>query len=71
MSGRIKTGWTLSLDLGLDEIRHDRLLALWPVALVAKTRAWLVENVQEGLLYDVKVALRLSPGDRAAPVAGL
>lgn len=55
-------GWRLSLDLALDAIRHDRLLALWPVSAVPKTREWLVENVQEGLLANVKVALRLEPG---------
>lgn len=55
-------GWHLALDLALDAIRHDRLLALWPVSAVPKTREWLVENVQEGLLRNVKVALRLEPG---------
>jgi hypothetical protein len=55
-------GWRMSADLALDSIRHDRLLALWPVSAVPKTRAWLVENVQEGLLHDVKAALRLEPG---------
>ncbi len=56
------SGWRLSADLALDTIRHDRLLALWPVSAVPKTRAWLEENVQEGLLHDVKAALRLEPG---------
>ena len=55
-------GWRLALDLSLDAIRHDRMLALWPVALVPRTRAWLVDNVQEGLLSDVQAALRLAPG---------
>ena len=54
-------GWRLALDFGLDAITHDRLLALWPVAVVPRTRQWLVENVQEGLLFDVKAALRLAP----------
>jgi len=56
------SGWHLALDLALDAIRHDRLLALWPVSAVHKTREWLVENVQEGLLRNVKVALRMEPG---------
>lgn len=63
-SGKISAepkGWNVAVDLALDEIRHDRLLALWPVALVPKTRSWLVDNVQEGLLSDVKAALRLAP----------
>lgn len=55
-------GWTVAMDLELDRIRHDRLLALWPIDLVAKTRAWLVDNVQEGVLFDVKAGLRMRPG---------
>jgi hypothetical protein len=55
-------GWTVALDLDLDAIRHDRLLALWPVGLVPNTRAWLVANVQQGLLFGVKAGLRLRPG---------
>lgn len=65
-SGRIAAdpkGWNLGLDLHLDAIRHDRLLALWPVTLVPKTREWLVDNVQQGLLYNVRAALRVTPGD--------
>ncbi len=54
-------GWRASVDIGLNEITHDRLLALWPLALVPNTRAWLAENVQEGLLSDVKAAIRLAP----------
>ena len=55
-------GWNLSLDVALNEIRHDRLLALWPVGLVPKTRAWLVDNVQQGVLSNVKGGVRLRPG---------
>lgn len=55
-------GWTVAVDLELDAIRHDRLLALWPVGLVPNTRAWLTDNVQQGLLFDVKAGLRLRPG---------
>ncbi len=55
-------GWELALDLGLNEIAHQKLMALWPVSLVPNTRKWLVENVQDSLLFDVKAALRLKPG---------
>lgn len=55
-------GWDVSLDLGLDAIAHDRLFQLWPVSLVPRTREWLGENVTEGLLQNVRAALRLSPG---------
>lgn len=56
------SGWDIALDLGLDAIAHDRLFQLWPVSLVPKTREWLGENVTEGLLQNVRAALRLSPG---------
>ena len=62
-------GWSLALDLSLNEIRHDKLFALWPVALIPQTRKWLVENVQQGLLFDVQAGLRIEPG--AAPVLSL
>lgn len=55
-------GWTVGLDVSMNEIRHDRLLALWPLALVPKTREWLVANVQEGLLFNVRGGVRLRPG---------
>lgn len=71
-SGRLAAGpegWIVALDLELDAIRHDRLLALWPLRLVPRTRDWLAQNVQEGLLFDVRAALRLRPG--SAPVLSL
>lgn len=55
-------GWNLSMDVSLDDISHDRLLALWPLGLVHKTRSWLAENVSQGELYDVRGAVRLAPG---------
>ncbi|MDR5651345.1 AsmA-like C-terminal region-containing protein [Xinfangfangia sp. LG-4] len=57
-----EAGWTVTVDVDMDEIAHDRLLALWPVRLVPRTRAWLEQNVQEGRLFDVKGALRIRPG---------
>lgn len=54
-------GWSIALEVGLDAIRADRLLALWPVSLVPGTRAWLTRNVLEGMLTDVKAGLRLRP----------
>lgn len=55
-------GWQLALDLGLDAIAHDRLLQLWPKSTVPGVRAWLGQNVAQGLLTDVKAALRVTPG---------
>lgn len=71
-SGRVRAGtdgWRLALDIGLNHISHDRLLALWPVSLVPKTRQWLAENVLDGTMSDVTAAMRLEPG--AAPIFSL
>jgi hypothetical protein len=56
------SGWTVGLNVALNDIAADRLVALWPVRLVPKTRAWLAANVQQGNLFDVKGAVRLAPG---------
>jgi hypothetical protein len=55
------SGWQVAVDLGLNEITHQKMMALWPVGLVPRTRDWLVENVQDSLLFDVQAALRLAP----------
>ena len=56
-------GWRVALDAGVDAITRSRLLALWPPALVPKTRDWIAQNVMTGELRDVKAALRLAPGE--------
>ncbi len=55
-------GWAVSLDADMDAITSARLMALWPVAAVPKTRAWLDENLATSELFDVKAAFRLTPG---------
>lgn len=55
-------GWHAALDVALDQIAADRLVALWPLRLVPKTREWLADNVQGGSLSNVNGAVRLSPG---------
>lgn len=57
----LSAGWQVSMDLALDAIAHDRLLQLWPRSLIPATRAWLGENVAQGLLSNVRAALRISP----------
>ena len=55
-------GWGAALDLEVNQIEADRLLKLWPVSVVPLTRAWLVDNVGQASLTDVRAALRLTPG---------
>ncbi|MFN3937613.1 MAG: hypothetical protein ACK4KW_08535 [Gemmobacter sp.] len=65
VSGRVAAGadgWRVAVDLALDAIAHDRLLALWPVALAPRVRDWLGSNVQQGVLFNVNGGLRLDPG---------
>lgn len=63
--GADQAGWRVAMDMGVDRLRHDTLLSLWPVRLVPKTREWLAKNVLEGTLSDVKAALRIDPGKEA------
>ncbi|MGB3316992.1 MAG: AsmA-like C-terminal region-containing protein [Albidovulum sp.] len=55
-------GWGVAVDFAINAIRSDRLMALWPVAAVPKTRAWLEDNVATSELFDVTSAFRLHPG---------
>ncbi|TGD45211.1 hypothetical protein EEB11_01185 [Pseudotabrizicola sediminis] len=58
----LAAGWQVALDLTLDAIAHDRLLQIWPKSAVPRTRDWVGQNVAQGLLTDVKAALRITPG---------
>ncbi|KEO52002.1 hypothetical protein [Thioclava pacifica] len=62
-------GWKVSLDAGIDQIDQTKLLALWPPAVVPKTRDWLEQNVTTGQLRNVHAGLRLVPGEE--PKLGL
>ena len=54
--------WQGAIDVGLNRIDEARLIRLWPLNVVTKTRKWLAENVGQGELFDVTAALRLIPG---------
>lgn len=57
-----EAGWGGALDLSLNQIATERLLKVWPVSVVPKTRVWFADNVGQGQLTDVQAALRLEPG---------
>jgi hypothetical protein len=72
LSGEVEAaegGWTGGLNVELDRIDTDRLLKLWPVSAVPRTRTWFADNVGQGTLSDVRAALRFQPGE--APVFNL
>lgn len=54
--------WEAALDVALNQMQTDKLIRLWPVMAVPKTRDWLAKNVGQGELKDVSAALRLRPG---------
>lgn len=58
------TGWSIGVDMAVDTLKTARMLELWPVSALPTTRKWLTDNVTAGELYDVKAALRLSPGEK-------
>ncbi|WP_294983106.1 DUF3971 domain-containing protein [Tabrizicola sp.] len=65
LSGQVaaeEAGWGGALDLRLNQIDAERLLKVWPVAAVPRTRQWFAENVGQGRMTDVQAALRLEPG---------
>ena len=65
LSGQVEAeeaGWGGALDVRLNHIDAERLLKVWPVAAVPKTRTWFADNVGQGEMSDVQAALRLEPG---------
>lgn len=65
LSGQVgaeEAGWGGALDVRLNQIDAERLLKVWPVTAVPKTRLWFADNVGQGQLSDVQAALRLEPG---------
>ncbi len=55
-------GWSLALDGTAPEVGQQQGLALWPLKLAPRARAWVARNVRAGQLQNVQAAFRLSPG---------
>jgi len=58
--GADENGWNVALNLKLNTIPLDRLLALWPVAVATGTRNWLERNVLAGDISNLAGAFRLA-----------
>lgn len=58
--GRLRT----ALDLSVNAISRDRLLALWPPKLVTPTRNWISDNISDATLTDIRAALRQVTGEK-------
>lgn len=66
LSGKISAdpaGWRVALDLTLNQISRDRLLALWPLRLVTGTRNWVESNIRNAALSGLRASVRLAPGE--------
>jgi hypothetical protein len=59
-----EAGWRLAIDGQMDAVSPERVLALWPPALVPKTRDWLEENLWKGTLTGIDLALRRAPEEK-------
>lgn len=55
-------GWEAALDFSMNEVSVKRLVQLWPLQLVPRTRAWVARNLLTGDLTDVSGGVRLVPG---------
>ena len=56
------SGWRAAIDLALNRISIQRLLQVWPLGLIPKTRDWARANVSNASFTDIAGALRLVPG---------
>ncbi|MEM9577211.1 MAG: AsmA-like C-terminal region-containing protein [Pseudomonadota bacterium] len=64
-NGRVlagRQGWRIAMDAEMDALAPARLIALWPERMKPKTRNWISENIQDGLIKDATAALRLEQG---------
>jgi hypothetical protein len=67
MTGKLRTSdnvWDYALDGTFGALTPDSLLHLWPVALAPRTRNWVVDNIQGGVIRRGQFALRSQDGPR-------
>lgn len=72
-NGKVKAGadgWEVASDFTLNEMSLERLLTLWPVSVIPKTRGWLLKNINSGLLSDIRGAIRVLPGQEVRNSVG-
>lgn len=67
MTGRLGTeddAWTFALDGSFGALTPEALLHIWPERMAQRTRKWVVENIQDGVLTGGQFALRSQDGPR-------
>lgn len=63
-------GWSYEMDAQVAGMMPTRLLEIWPDRYAPKARTWVLENLQNGQLRDLDVALRDTPGMPTVAYAG-
>ncbi|MEN8748351.1 AsmA-like C-terminal region-containing protein [Marivita sp.] len=67
MTGKLRASedaWDYALDGSFAGLSPEALLHLWPVAMAPRTRKWVVENIQGGMIQGGQFALRSQEGPR-------
>lgn len=67
MTGKLRASedaWDYALDGSFGGLSPEALLHLWPVAMAPRTRKWVVENIQGGMIQGGQFALRSQEGPR-------
>ena len=59
-----QSGWHVALDASIDQVRVDRLMALWPLPVVPRTREWIAPRLNAGEVFDAHAGFRFHQGDR-------
>ena len=54
-------GWQVALDTDIDSIAPERFVAFWPLSMKPRSRRWFVNNLTEGLMFDVNAGIRIAP----------
>ena len=61
VSGRSVAGedfWRNAYNVDIDHVENDRILELWPLKAIHKTRKWTVENFYQGTARNFRGGLR-------------
>ncbi|SHG38945.1 AsmA-like C-terminal region [Cognatishimia maritima] len=53
--------WQIAVNGHMDALDARRVLTWWPEQSVPKTREWIDENIHDGRLTDINLALRSAP----------
>lgn len=67
-SGRVVAGpegWRVAGDMTVNRMSNERLLRLWPVPVVPRTRAWIAANINAASFRNIHGAIRIVPGQPA------